>query len=76
MSDPIRWTEDEMIQETVAFWERDDIRAEECRVIESTADDQRCLVVLHKPTGRTSDEAADGGRWTLDGQSWTDPDRS
>ena len=75
MSDPICWTEDEMIQETVAFWEHDDIRAQDCRVIESESSGERCRIVIHDPTGRTSDESADGGRWTLEGYSWTDPDR-
>jgi hypothetical protein len=63
-----KWTHAEMIEEAVAWWEDSKIRDEDCRVIESTdAEDGPCLVVLHVPTGRTTDEAGVGGRWHLDG---------
>jgi hypothetical protein len=67
MSD-IRWTEQDMIAATAAHfdWERAD-----CRVVRH--DDGRggtCLVVLHVPSGRTSAEAGDGGRWHLDGTGY------
>ncbi len=66
-----RWTYDEMISETLAWWERADRDARDCRVVE--VDDcigEPCLIVLHSPSGATSDEAGAGGRWNLDGTAY------
>jgi hypothetical protein len=71
MGTTIRWTRADMINATLEHWGREDYQAEECQVITSAlADGSRCLVVLHKPTGRTSDEAGNAGRWSLDGSPY------
>ncbi len=65
-----RWSESDMIAEAVYWWGNPQILAEDCRVIEDTdGDGNPYLMVLHEPTGRTSDEAGDAGRWHLDGTS-------
>jgi precorrin-4 methylase len=65
--DTIRWTDADMIAATVEHWGVEEIDEADCRVIEATYGwDEPCLVVIHMPTGRTSDEAGDGGRWHLD----------
>jgi hypothetical protein len=67
MMDAITWTESDMIDAACEHW-GEGFRAEDCRVIPSTGHgDETCLVVLHQPTGRTSDESGDAGRWNLDG---------
>lgn len=65
--DPIRWTEAEMIAETIGWWGADYDPAD-CDVIERS--DPMCLVVRHRPTGRLSTEAGDAGRWHLDGTAF------
>jgi hypothetical protein len=57
------WTHDEMISETVAWWGREDRDAEDCKVIEREDERGKYLVVLHEPSGTTSEEAGDAGRW-------------
>lgn len=60
----IVWTRKEMVLETALHFEWQE---SDCDVIEHTdAHDEPCLIVMHIPTGRTSAEAGDGGRWHLD----------
>jgi hypothetical protein len=67
----IRWTESDMIDAACEHW-GEGFEPGDCRVIRSTrAGDRPCLVVLHEPTGRTSDEAGDAGRWETDGRACT-----
>jgi hypothetical protein len=67
------WTEAEMIEETLDYWEDPAIEAEDCRVIvQEDAAGEPCKVVLHERTGRTSTEAGDGGRWHMDGSAYGD----
>jgi hypothetical protein len=66
----IIWTRDDMIEATVEAWGCDDIEAADCEVIRDDSHEPPCLIVHHEPTGRTSDEAGDGGRWHLDGRAF------
>jgi hypothetical protein len=75
MDDPLAWSEDEMILETVEWWGDPEINREDCRVIRSHWDGEPCLKVVHVPTGKTSDEAGTGGLWTPEGYAWNDPNR-
>lgn len=74
MSSAIRWTHEDMIDATVEHWGNDSIDAADCKVIAWESGGEQCLVVCHVPTGRTSDEAGDGGRWTHDGVAWNERD--
>lgn len=72
-SETTTWTEDAMIESTLEWWGRDDFEASDCVVREGTDDDgEQCLIVLHRPTGRTSTEAGNRGRWHLDGTAYED----
>jgi hypothetical protein len=64
----ICWTKADMVTATVDWWNADGIDETDCTVVRSTdGNGKPCLIVLHVPTGRTSDEAGDAGRWRLDG---------
>jgi hypothetical protein len=71
MTNDLKWSRSEMIEECCREWGDDtgrDFAPEDCTVVESTGDhDEPCLIVLHRPSGRTSDEWGDGGMWHLDG---------
>lgn len=67
----IIWTEDEMIGTTCEWW-GNGYRPEDCRVIRWN--EPECLIVIHTPTGRTSDEAGGSGRWHLDGRAYHEKD--
>ena len=72
-SDKAIWTEDDMIDAAVEWWADEDLDGHDCAVRRGTdAAGDPCLVVLHKPTGRTSAEMGDGGRWHLDGTAYGD----
>jgi hypothetical protein len=63
-----KWEEKDMVMETADHFGWDPA---ECRVARSTdQDDRPCLVVIHEPTGRTSDECGDAGRWHSDGTAY------
>lgn len=66
----IVWPEADMIGATLEWWEDETIHREDCVVRETNNGKEPCLVVLHKPTGKTSDEAGDAGRWRLDGTAF------
>jgi hypothetical protein len=73
MGDRLIWSHADMIEATVEWWGRDDIEDADCEVIEGTDGDGRpCLIVVHRPTGKSSEEAADAGRWHLDGTAYGD----
>lgn len=62
----ILWTEDEMIAAAMEHWDMD-CDPREFQVVRSTdSQDRPCLIVRHDPSGRTSDEAGNSGRWHLD----------
>jgi hypothetical protein len=66
--DALQWTEADMIAAACEHW-GDGFEPGDCRVVRRYAHGSPCLVVLHEPTGRTSDEAGNGGRWHLDGRA-------
>lgn len=71
MADAIRWTHAEMIETACEWWDDPTIAVGDCEVRRSTdGDDSPCLVVVHAPSGKTSAEAGDGGRWHLDGTAY------
>jgi hypothetical protein len=71
MGTTIRWTYADIIDATLEHWGCEDYQAEDCEVITSAlSNGSRCLVVLHVPTGRTSDESGNAGRWNLDGSPY------
>jgi hypothetical protein len=61
----IIWTEEDMVDAACEWW-GEGFSPADCDVIPMPAHDGECLVVRHLPTGRTSDEAGNGGRWNLD----------
>lgn len=67
-----RWTHEDMIAATLEWWGDDDLKARDCKVVESDYDDEPCLIVIHTPSGRTSREAHSGGCWHLDGTAFDD----
>jgi hypothetical protein len=67
----IRWTKAEMIDATVEFWFDSRFERADCKVIRSTDNrGEPCLIVLHVPSGRTSDESGNDGRWHPDGTAY------
>jgi hypothetical protein len=73
MTDKTVWTHDDMIEAALEWWGDPNLKAADCEVVEDIdGDDQRCLVVRHKPTNTGSTEAGDGGRWHLDGTAYGD----
>lgn len=65
------WTHEDMILATLEFWGIDSFEPSDCQVVEATdGNGDPCLVVVHRPTGRTSDEASNAGRWHLDGTAF------
>ena len=60
----IIWTDDDIVDAACEWW--GGCRPADCEVIEMPTHEGSCLVVRHVPTGRTSDEAGNGGRWNLD----------
>lgn len=62
-TESIRWTHEDMVTATVEYWGDDSIAEDDCEVVRRGDH----LVVLHRATGRTSDEAGDAGCWNLDG---------
>ena len=71
-SKPIIWSHADMIESTVDWWENPAIEDTDCNVIQTNDGENPCLVVLHTPTGRTSDEAGDRGRWHLNGTAFAE----
>jgi hypothetical protein len=66
--DAIIWNHRDMINAACEHW-GEGYEPGDCRVIRDDGHEPPCLVVRHEPTGRTSDEAGDGGRWHLDGRA-------
>ena len=66
----IRWTREDMIAATIEHWGDESIAAKDCKVIVDASGEQPCLIVVHRPTGRTSAEAGDAGRWHCDGSAY------
>lgn len=73
MASDIRWTHDDMISAYIEWLEDDEFSdPEDFEVIRTNDGVDPCLVVCHVPTGRTSDECGDAGRFTLDGRLFSD----
>lgn len=70
MNDPIIWTQEDMIAAACEHF-GEGFEPADCRIIGALdGHSGNCLVVLHEPTGRTSDESGDGGRWREDGAAY------
>jgi hypothetical protein len=62
------WSEKDMIAATA---DHCDFDPADCRVaVALDRDYEKCYVVVHEPTGRTSDEYGDAGRWHIDGTAY------
>lgn len=64
---PIKWTPEDMIESTLEHFGREDYSADDCTIVPGEDERGPYLVIVHVPTGRSSDEAGDSGKWNLDG---------